>query len=279
MHDWSKEIEEAIAPLNLSAAREAEIVEELSQHLNDRYDELLVAGTGEEQACRILMEDLTDGRLVAGLKGTTNAATASGSGGQVPEDRLLSSVRNGLGRRGFTVGNAAKGSETFGARTAYDTCKYYLSKSQDLYRVGWGPSNGLNNDTAAAKQQPSRRCHLDRPKLQLPFPCPIWEKIFLPATAAGGLHARWKRYTKKSQEAFRYLAISLVGEDIRRKENLSTKTQIGTVGQPNPDLETARKAHLAEAGSDPSARLRSTRQVERTVLVSTARRLGFRKSA
>jgi hypothetical protein len=44
--------------VNLSAAREAEIVEELSQHLNDRYDELLIAGTGEEQTYRILMQDL-----------------------------------------------------------------------------------------------------------------------------------------------------------------------------------------------------------------------------
>ncbi len=33
MRDWSKEIEEAIASLNLSAARETEVVEELSQHL------------------------------------------------------------------------------------------------------------------------------------------------------------------------------------------------------------------------------------------------------
>jgi hypothetical protein len=75
-------------------------------------------------------------------------------------------------------------------------------------------------------------------ELRLPFPGPIWEKIILPATAAGGLHARWERHTKKSQKAFRYLAISLVGEDLRRKENLS---QIGTVDQ-IPDLESARKA-------------------------------------
>jgi hypothetical protein len=68
MRDWSKDIEDAIASLNLSAAREAEVVEELSQHLNDRYDELLIAGVGEEQAYRILMQDLTDGKLVAGLK-------------------------------------------------------------------------------------------------------------------------------------------------------------------------------------------------------------------
>ena len=70
MHDWSKEIEVAIAPLNLSAAREAEVVEELSQHLNDRYEELLISGVGEEQAYGILKHDLTDGKLVAGLKAT-----------------------------------------------------------------------------------------------------------------------------------------------------------------------------------------------------------------
>ena len=96
MHDWSKEIEDAIAPLNLSAAREAEVVEELSQHLNDRYDELLVAGTEEEQACRILIEDLTDGRLLAGLKGTTNAAQQPGPVGAEGRDKFLASIWNDL---------------------------------------------------------------------------------------------------------------------------------------------------------------------------------------
>ena len=67
MHDWSKEIEAAIAPLNLLPAREAGIVEELSQHLNDRYEEMLIAGVGEEEACRTLKQELTDGKLVAGL--------------------------------------------------------------------------------------------------------------------------------------------------------------------------------------------------------------------
>ena len=50
MHDWSKVIEDAIARLNLSTAHGGEVVEELSQHLNNRYDEFLVAGTREEQA-------------------------------------------------------------------------------------------------------------------------------------------------------------------------------------------------------------------------------------
>jgi putative ABC transport system permease protein len=92
MHDGSKEIEGAIAPLNLSAAREAEVVEELGQHLNDRYDELLIAGTGEEQACRILMEDLADGRLIAGLKATTHAAQQPVPVGAGGRDKFLAGV-------------------------------------------------------------------------------------------------------------------------------------------------------------------------------------------
>jgi putative ABC transport system permease protein len=40
MPDWAKEIRAAIAPLNLDLMREAEVVEELSQHLRDRYDEM-----------------------------------------------------------------------------------------------------------------------------------------------------------------------------------------------------------------------------------------------
>src|ERR1700739_4201470 len=87
--------------------------------------------------------------------------------------------------------------------------------------------------------------------MRLPFPCPIWEKIFLPATAAGGLHARWKRYTKKSQEAFRYLAISLVGEDIRRKKNLSTEANRN--GRPDP-----RPGDCAESSTSSSTRLKCT---------------------
>ena len=77
MRDWSKEITDAIAPLNLSAAREAEVVEELSQHLNDRYDELLISGIGEEQAYQILKQDLADGKLVAGLKASHTRAIAA----------------------------------------------------------------------------------------------------------------------------------------------------------------------------------------------------------
>src|SRR3982074_1806378 len=96
MRDWSKKIEEAIAPLNLSAAREAEVVEELSQHLNDRYDELLIAGVGEEQAYRILMQDLTDGKLVAGLKATIHTALQPVPVGREGREKLFAGLWNDL---------------------------------------------------------------------------------------------------------------------------------------------------------------------------------------
>src|SRR5580698_9497706 len=96
MHDWSKEIEVAIAPLNLSAAREAEVVEELSQHLNDRYEELLISGVGEEQAYGILKHDLTDGKLVAGLKATVRETSAPIPIGREKQERLLAGIWNDL---------------------------------------------------------------------------------------------------------------------------------------------------------------------------------------
>ena len=40
MVDWKHEIGQRLSGLNLDPRREAEIVEELSQHLDDRYAEL-----------------------------------------------------------------------------------------------------------------------------------------------------------------------------------------------------------------------------------------------
>ncbi len=96
MHDWSKEIEAAIAPLNLLPAREAGIVEELSQHLNDRYEEMLISGVGEEQACRTLKQELTDGKLVAGLKATVREKPAPMPIGREKQERLLAGLWNDL---------------------------------------------------------------------------------------------------------------------------------------------------------------------------------------
>jgi putative ABC transport system permease protein len=68
MPDWAKEIRVAIAPLNLEPMQEAELVEELSQHLRDRYEEMLIGGTDAEQAYQSLVKELNDGTLLSGLR-------------------------------------------------------------------------------------------------------------------------------------------------------------------------------------------------------------------
>jgi predicted permease len=52
MPDWVGEVRARLSSLHLSPAREAEIVEEISQHLDDRYRELIASGLPPEDAAR-----------------------------------------------------------------------------------------------------------------------------------------------------------------------------------------------------------------------------------
>jgi len=65
MPDWKSEVGERLRGLRLDPAREAEIVEELSQHLEDRYEELVEGGAGEEEACREILRELDERELLA----------------------------------------------------------------------------------------------------------------------------------------------------------------------------------------------------------------------
>jgi len=65
MPDWRDEIRRRLVPLRLPPAREWEIVEELAQHLNDRYQELAAAGATEAEAYRAALADLSEERLLA----------------------------------------------------------------------------------------------------------------------------------------------------------------------------------------------------------------------
>ena len=57
MPDWRGEIAKRLSSLKLEATRESDAIEELSQHLEDRYLELLSGGAAEEDARRdVLME-------------------------------------------------------------------------------------------------------------------------------------------------------------------------------------------------------------------------------
>ena len=55
MPDWSKEVRAAIASLNLEPAREAAVIEELSQDLRDRYEEMLTSGMAAGEAGEALL--------------------------------------------------------------------------------------------------------------------------------------------------------------------------------------------------------------------------------
>jgi predicted permease len=63
--EWKKEIRERLASLKLAPTREAEIVDELAQHLEDQYDELLLGGATAEEAHRLTLVELSESELLA----------------------------------------------------------------------------------------------------------------------------------------------------------------------------------------------------------------------
>ena len=65
MPDWNEPIRRQLADLNLAPTREAEIVEELAQHAEDRYRELLSGGATEAEARRITLDEMGGHELLA----------------------------------------------------------------------------------------------------------------------------------------------------------------------------------------------------------------------
>src|SRR5262245_33811320 len=61
---WKQEIGNRLAPLKLEPAREAAIVEELSQHLDDCYAESLAGGATPEEAARRALAELSEGETL-----------------------------------------------------------------------------------------------------------------------------------------------------------------------------------------------------------------------
>jgi hypothetical protein len=65
MPNWTKEIESRLASLRLEAGREAEIIEELSEHLELRYAELRDQGVDETEAFALVRAELLDHKALA----------------------------------------------------------------------------------------------------------------------------------------------------------------------------------------------------------------------
>ena len=64
MPEWKQEIRQRLAGLRLQPAREAAIVEELAQHLEDRYAELLARGATPADAERLTLAELSETELL-----------------------------------------------------------------------------------------------------------------------------------------------------------------------------------------------------------------------
>src|SRR5919201_7116310 len=92
MPDWTHEIRAQLAGLKLEPPREATIIEELQQHLDDRYQELVAAGNSEEQARRAVVAEVNDGRLGAKLKSVLRDAPQPIVPGDYEQAGLLSSL-------------------------------------------------------------------------------------------------------------------------------------------------------------------------------------------
>jgi predicted permease len=60
MPDWRGHLRPRLAGLRLDPAREAEIIDELSQHLDDRYEELRAGGSDDAEARRLAIEELRE---------------------------------------------------------------------------------------------------------------------------------------------------------------------------------------------------------------------------
>ena len=65
MPDWKKRDQTAPGGVAVGPTREAEIVEELAQYLQDCYEELLAGGTTKADAWRKTLEELNESELLA----------------------------------------------------------------------------------------------------------------------------------------------------------------------------------------------------------------------
>jgi len=57
---WTEHLRQRLVGLRLNSAREVEIIEELSQHLDARYEELIEAGVGRDEAQRVALGELCE---------------------------------------------------------------------------------------------------------------------------------------------------------------------------------------------------------------------------
>ena len=78
MPDWAQHVRPRLSSLRLSAMRENEIVDELSQHLEDRWRELIARGTSPDEATRLALAEFREENLLARVHGATASGACAG---------------------------------------------------------------------------------------------------------------------------------------------------------------------------------------------------------
>jgi putative ABC transport system permease protein len=93
MPDWRAEVRTRLASLSLSPTREAEIVDELAQHLDDRYREALAGGASPPEAERLALAAIGDANALARQMASLRLAQAAPSSAPAaPTGHLLTDV-------------------------------------------------------------------------------------------------------------------------------------------------------------------------------------------
>jgi hypothetical protein len=77
MPEWTPLLTSRLVKLRSMPSREREIVDELSQHLDDRYAELRAAGTAHDEAMRLALDEIEDEDLLAREMRTLRQSFAS----------------------------------------------------------------------------------------------------------------------------------------------------------------------------------------------------------
>jgi hypothetical protein len=65
MPDWKEEIRRRLSGLGLEPTREAEIIEELAHHLDDRYEQSVQDGATKAEASQAVLLELTESDVLA----------------------------------------------------------------------------------------------------------------------------------------------------------------------------------------------------------------------
>ena len=160
MPDWSTEIRELVGALNLPPAREAEISEELSQHVSDRYEEALARGASAEEAGRIAASALEGPALTASLSKVLSPERPAPVPGHDARGGFAASVwrdlaprtaappaRSRVRGRGGPVTDARDRREH--SRSSSSSTPSSFGRCRSRNRAGWRRSRSSTNRTAA----------------------------------------------------------------------------------------------------------------------------------